>query len=309
MLAGACHKKTVAEPIAAPEPAASACNLDDAPMRRPAAPRVVAVGDIHGDIGAARAALRAAGAIDDKDHWAGGALVIVQTGDLLDRGNDEEAILEWFGRLEGEAKTAGGAFVGLVGNHELMNAARDFRYVTPAGFRDFGDAPGVSHADIAGVGVREQSRVAALDPGKPFAKQIAEHNVVTIVGDTVYSHAGVLPAWTSRLDEVNHDTRCWLSGQAPGIQAPTALTAQDSPVWTRSYGVDPPDCPAVKQALASLGAKRMIVGHTVQHDGITNACDGTLWRIDVGMTKMFDGPIQVLELTDGNDPKVISGTR
>ena len=92
-------------------------------MRHAAAPRVVAVGDIHGDIIAARAALRAAGAIDDKDHWSGGALIVVQTGDLLDRGNDEEAILEWFARLEGEAQKAGGAFIGLIGGTVATTAA------------------------------------------------------------------------------------------------------------------------------------------------------------------------------------------
>ena len=33
--------------------------------------RIVAFGDVHGDLEAARGALRLAGAIDDQDHWIG----------------------------------------------------------------------------------------------------------------------------------------------------------------------------------------------------------------------------------------------
>ena len=51
--------------------------------------RIVAVGDLHGDLAATRAVLRLAGAIDDKDHWVGGELVLVQTGDEIDRGDDD----------------------------------------------------------------------------------------------------------------------------------------------------------------------------------------------------------------------------
>jgi hypothetical protein len=53
----------------------------------------------------------------------------------------------------------------------------------------------------------------------------------------------------------------------------------------------------------------MVVGHTVQPHGITSACDGTLWRIDVGLATYYGGPIQVLELVPGAPPRVVTGTR
>ena len=55
--------------------------------------RIVAFGDVHGDLEAARGALRLAGAIDEQDRWIGGDLIVVQTGDQLDRGDQEQAIL------------------------------------------------------------------------------------------------------------------------------------------------------------------------------------------------------------------------
>jgi hypothetical protein len=59
--------------------------------------------------------------------------------------------------------------------------------------------------------------------------------------------------------------------------------------------------------LGALGAKRMVVGHTVQQRGITDACEGTLWRIDVGLAAYYGGPIEVLEIA--GEPRVLRGTR
>jgi hypothetical protein len=60
---------------------------------------VAAIGDVHGDLTALRGALRLAGAVDDADRWTGGGLVVVITGDYLDRGDDEKEILELLPRL------------------------------------------------------------------------------------------------------------------------------------------------------------------------------------------------------------------
>ncbi|HEY1553810.1 MAG TPA: metallophosphoesterase [Kofleriaceae bacterium] len=276
-------------PVAtAPEPK-SGCTLVANPRIAPAK-RVVAIGDIHGDLAAARAALRAAGAIDPGDHWSGGDLVVVQLGDVLDRGDDESRILDLFDRLQTEAHAAGGAFVPLLGNHELMNAAHDFRYVTPGGMHDFDGA-----------------RAAELGPGGTWAKRLAHHDVIAIVGDTVFSHAGVLGDWTTHVDDTNLAARCWLDGQA--AEPPAVLTADDGPVWTRALGMPgSADCAALDRSLAALGAKRMVVAHTVQSHGIDSDCDGKLWRIDVGMSKVYGGPIEVLSLGEG-EPQVLRGSR
>ena len=53
----------------------------------------------------------------------------------------------------------------------------------------------------------------------------------------------------------------------------------------------------------------MVVGHTVQQAGITSACDGAVWRIDVGLASHYGGPIEVLELVPDAAPRVIRGTR
>lgn len=288
--------KTPSTPLPAPSAAApsltvAGCSLTPVPLRRPAAKRVVAVGDLHGDLAATRSALRAAGVIDDKDAWIGKDTVVVQTGDVLDRGDDEREILELFFKLEGDARAAGGEFIMLLGNHELMNPAGDFRYVTPGAMADFGE-----------------NRIAGIGPGSTWAKKLAQHDVVAIVGDTLFAHAGVLGKYVTQVDAVNLTARCWLDGQTGGPRdVPMAMQGEDTPVWTRRLGLDPPDCAALAHANEKLGIKRQVIGHTVQKE-INAACDGAVWRIDVGLAKLYGGPIQVLEIVDGT-PKVLTGMR
>src|SRR6185503_2947883 len=117
---------------------------------------------------------------------------------------------------------------------------------------------------------------------------------------------GLLGPWATRVDEINRDDRCWLAGAG---ELPAAAEADDGPVWTRAYGMPEVDCAGAAAALADVGAKRMVVGHTVQERGISSACDGTVWRIDVGLAALYGGPIEVLELRSDGEPRVLRGQR
>ena len=271
----------------APPADSSGVELKEIPTRFAKPRRVVAIGDLHGDLAATRKALQLAGAITEGDAWTGGDLVLVQTGDQLDRGDDEPEILDLLDRLTASAAAAGGAMHVLNGNHEFMNALGDLRYVTPEGMEDFDGA---------------RPRAAAFAPGAAYAKRLAQRNTIVIVGDTVFVHGGVLPAYAGRIDAINDEAQRWLWG-LDGDQPPIVgtLMAEDSPVWTRVYSEPVPTeqaCAALEESLRTMNAARMVVGHTVQKDGITSACDEKVWRIDVGMSSHYGGTPQALEITD-----------
>jgi hypothetical protein len=314
-------------------------NSGEAPFQvpasvQPAAPRIVAFGDVHGDLEATRIALRLAGAIDEEDRWIGGDLVVVQTGDQLDRGDEERAILHLFARLMREARAQGGAFHPLNGNHELMNSHLDFRYITIGGFEDFadldpfvgdgmegaegdamasgtaGDAEGDPELDEAQAfwaryDAAERGRVAAFLPGGPYALMLAERNTIVQVGENVFVHGGVLPDHArAGLETINTSIQAWLRGER---DAPEWSRGGDSPIWTRLYSSRPDDeaCVVLDEALEILGAKRMIVGHTVHRAGVTPHCEGRLIAVDVGMAAYYRGPREVLEIR-GDTLTVIS---
>lgn len=306
----ACDKAP--EPLSARNAPSSAAPAADVPaaapavvklserISRPAAERVVAIGDLHGDLEATRKVLRLAGAIDGQDKWAGGTLVVVQTGDEIDRGDGDRQILDLFDRLKGEARAAGGEVIALNGNHELMNVAQDFRYVTPdalAAFRDLVPSGMRQDPAFGGDAGKVLGRALAFSPGGPYAVMLAERPLFVKVGDSVFVHGGVLPKHVDYgLDKLNDETRSWLL--AKDAKPPSRVMAEDGPVWTRAYSAAPgrEECATLAKALAALGAKRMIMGHTVQRDGANAACGEQAWRIDVGMSRVYGGPIQALEL-------------
>jgi hypothetical protein len=276
----ACERKAPPAPPPPPPAPAASCALERATWRFPAVERVVAVGDIHGDRDAFVRVLRLAGLVDAEVKWTGGTAWLVQTGDLLDRGDDEQQIIDDLERLEKEAAAAGGRVVWLDGNHELMNTAGDWRYVTPGGLADFETVPG--------------GRKAAFQPGGPYARILAGQSIVAVVGDTAFVHGGIVPGVAATLDDANQAARCWLAGQG---RMPAVLEDEHGPVWDRSFGGDTVDCASLERALAELKVARMVVGHTPQPHGVSDRCDGKLWRIDVGLARYYGGPTEALELT------------
>jgi hypothetical protein len=259
--------------------------------------RIVAVGDVHGDIEAARRALRLAGVINARDDWSGSQDLVVQVGDQLDRGDDEKAILRWFARLAQQAFDAGGGFFALNGNHETMNVSLDFRYVTPGGWQDFADtAQPEGDAQLANFPSEQRGRTAAFRPGGPFARMLAEQNTVMVIGRNVFVHGGVLPVHFGQgLRRINEDIRAWMLGAGP---KPASISSDESLVWSRHFSSEtgPEECALLGESLDLAGADRMIVAHTVQSDGINSFCADRVWRVDVGLAAHYDGPTQVLEI-------------
>lgn len=110
----------------------SAC----APLQ-PTEPRIVAIGDLHGDYGAFDEVMTRAGLMDENGEWAGGNAIVVQTGDIADRGPDTRMIVAHLKNLQVQAEASGGRIIALVGNHEGMVMTGDGRYVHPGEYEAF----------------------------------------------------------------------------------------------------------------------------------------------------------------------------
>ncbi len=271
--------------------------------------RLVAFGDVHGDMVALRSALRIAGAVGGDGRWSGGKLVVVQTGDQIDRGPQDREVLDYLAKVVVQAERAGGALYLLNGNHEIMNVVGDLRYVARGAFAAFENVPGI---DSEGAAVRHlpefaRARQAAFLPGGPYARMLATRNIVMIVGDSVFVHGGVLPQFADGIVQLNQQTRAWLSGESK--QQPAALMDPEGPLWSRHYSdrTSPAGCRLLSEALLRLGAQRMVVGHTPQARGITSACQDKVWRVDVGMSAHYGGTVQVLEI-EGDRVRVIKSS-
>ena len=65
------------------------------------------------------------------------------------------------------------------------------------------------------------------------------------------------------------------------------LTKDTSIIWNRHYGTESTNCKMVENVTKMLKVGHMVVGHTVQQK-INSTCQDKLWRVDVGISSIFD---------------------
>src|SRR5688572_25479636 len=70
------------------------------------APRLVAIGDIHGAYAQLVSLLKHIGIVDDRIRWAAGRTTVVQTGDFTDRGASVRPAMDLLMTLERQAEAA-----------------------------------------------------------------------------------------------------------------------------------------------------------------------------------------------------------
>ncbi|KAF5186780.1 Shewanella-like protein phosphatase [Thalictrum thalictroides] len=225
--------------------------------------RLVAIGDLHGDLDKSKQALRIAGLIDPlTDRWIGGDTTVVQIGDVLDRGGDELKILYFLEKLKREAFRCGGSIITMIGNHEIMNIDGDFRYITPSGLHEFKAWAdwfqiGIAMKNLCGGSMENnmfqgipftfprmrkefhegmRARIAALRPNGPISTRFLSGNpTALVVGDSVFVHGGLLQDHVSYgLERINEEVRDWING-LKGRVSPHFVRGRNSVVWLRKF--------------------------------------------------------------------------
>ena len=267
-----------------------------------AAPRIVAIGDVHGALSGLTGLLEATALIDGEGRWSGGNAVLVSLGDLVDRGPESRAAMDLLRRLQTEAAAAGGRVIVLLGNHEVMNLTGDLRDVSAAEIASYGGAAG---------------HLAAFAPDGEYGEWLLGLDVLALVGETLFVHGGLSSILQgASISDVNARVRQSLSVlirngktlQDAGIlvagpdgvdlltaafqiarkQPPHELTAQavpaelravleefvsagesalfgiNGPLWYRGTALCHPllESSALQNVLDHYGAKRVVLGHT-----------------------------------------------
>ena len=131
----------------------------------------------------------------------------------------------------------------LNGNHESLNVAGDFRYVTPGAFWESAVAAGMQEADVL---VDQQgvlrARWALYRPGGQMARELARNPTVLVVNDIVFAHGGLLrPHLKYGLQRINDEVSAWMCGVAhedgSSPQPPfPAMGDSNSVMWNRTFG-------------------------------------------------------------------------
>jgi len=102
-------------------------------------PRFIAVGDVHGELEKFQQILRTENLIDSENHWCGDNALLLQIGDMVDRGPHSVEAIAFMRQLQQEAPKSGGRVIRLFGNHELMIMQGVYYYCNFENPGDLGD--------------------------------------------------------------------------------------------------------------------------------------------------------------------------
>jgi hypothetical protein len=191
--------------------------------------RVIAIGDVHGNIDGLTAILQEAGLIDDELRWSGGDATYIQLGDLFDRGVQVRETMDLLMRLQGEARKAGGRVECILGNHETMNLTGFFRDANPESYAAFVDKKSEKrrnklwsafkhYLERNGHPVDDATKeawmvqhplgwieyVEAIGPDGLYGNWLRKRPVAVMIGDVLFIHGGISPSMAGvSVDEIN----------------------------------------------------------------------------------------------------------
>ena len=160
----------------------------------PRATKLYAIGDLHGDYRQAVAVFKALGIVDVTGvTWAVGNATVVQMGDMVNRGSDDEEILTLIRSLQDQAEAAGGNWVVMMANHEMMSILGWWDYSVDA-------LPDV------GFGTLER-RAYELGPNRPLGQWIRALPGVFVKDGILFNHAGLADPALARLGAATINAR------------------------------------------------------------------------------------------------------
>jgi hypothetical protein len=254
---------------------------------------VISIPDVHGDYEGLVIILRKAGLITEAPgtDWIGGNAVLVQTGDVMDRGDEWDDCLRLLAKLHHQAPGAGGLVIVLMGNHELLNLMGDYSY-TELEDRETQD---------------ERVRREFI----PFLRSLPVACVVQHGStSTLFVHAGLAPEFISRgsVSGLNAEFRNLVED---GHYEDPLVTGENGPLWDRGFALNQDEATvrrSLMRTLALTGTSKMVVGHTVMPE-VTTRCGGRLVLSDVGFCPFYRGHRLALEHRGDRTHTVIEDKR
>ena len=275
-------------------------------------PRIIVIGDLHGDTAMLCTCLYMTNIINKNMEWIADPpnTIVVQMGDQLDsltRADimadweklDDTVLMRFTEKLDRVAKEKGGRFISMIGNHEIMNIIGDYTYVSPWSMEKSGGREG---------------RFNKFKPDSIYARMLAQRPCVLKIGNLLFSHAGILP---HHLDMVNNDLntineihkmfclRKPMSSHLIHLHKELFVEPM-SLLWNRLYLQN--DSEMEKQlddVLKRTQSIAMLIGHnTIPNIAHIYKCK--LWITDIGLSRAFaNDTVEVLEILNGTTFNVI----
>lgn len=312
--------------------------FDPEPVERPVKEHpsyqktIVAIGDLHGDLKNALKVLKMTNVIDESNNWSGKIDILVQTGDIIDRGDDTIPIFHLMDTLRAQARERGGIVLSNLGNHEWMNAIGDWRYVYQTEIKTFG---GVAERQAALSSTGWLGRTWAHNytvttrlplhphlgpPNTDYDPKTRPTSDPLAQAALSFVHGGLAPdfpylsPYPSSINNLGSSLLRKLQTRVqppphppnpyPGLPQDATVAEQylysgDGPLWYRGWALEDEAaaCSKVDDVLQRTGTRRLIMGHTPTFTNIVSRCGGKVIIIDTGISHAYGGVLSGLSIT------------
>ncbi|MBC7774437.1 MAG: metallophosphoesterase [Phycisphaerae bacterium] len=253
--------------------------------------RLLALSDIEGDFLALKTMLIGAKVMDKHFNWTFGDGHLVLLGDYFDRGLHVTECLWLLYKLEAEAEIAGGKVHFLLGNHEILNLQGNSSYVRQKY---------LENAVLIGEEYKNW-----YSQNTELGRWLRSKNAVEKIGDYVFCHGGISPELARTqlgLAEINRISRQHLGKpdeQIVNEDARAIFDLKTGIFWYRGAAKNLASKDEITAVLQYAGAKRMVIGHTLQPD-LTALYEGRVLCIDLYHEEnMRQGVMKTLWLEEG----------
>ncbi|HMS35310.1 MAG TPA: metallophosphoesterase [Ignavibacteria bacterium] len=242
--------------------------------------KMLIVSDIEGNFRGLTMILKGAGIVNDKFEWIFGNGNLIFAGDLFDRGVNVTECLWLIYKLESEAELQGGKVHLILGNHEMMNLKKDFRYVR----RKY-----LINADS--LKLEYENWYAA---NTELGKWLRSKNSIEKIGDFLIMHAGIskdFPSDSLSLTDINNNIRSSIDKHFnKGEASKDIFIGSSGPLWYRGIVNEAETQNDIDNTLSAFNSSKMILGHTIV-DTIKYLYDKKVIAIDLEHQENSDNGI------------------
>ncbi len=215
--------------------------------------KMLIVSDIEGNFRGLTMILKGAGIVNDKFEWVFGNGHLVFAGDLFDRGLNVTECLWLIYKLESEAELQGGKVHLILGNHEMMNLRKDFRYVRNK-----------YPVNADSLNLDYDSWYAA---DTELGKWLRSKNSIEKIGDFLIMHAGIsrdFPSDSLTLTDINNNIRSSIDKHFnKGEASKDIFIGSSGPLWYRGIVNESETQNDIENTLSAYNSSKMILGHTI----------------------------------------------
>lgn len=256
--------------------------------------KIFFISDIEGNFKGLQSILIGAGVINKDLKWTFGEGHLVFAGDMFDRNLNVTECLWLFYKLEDEAIKQNGKVHFIMGNHEVMNLRKDYRYVRQKYF---------INADSLKLDYDKW-----YDKNSELGRWLRSKNCVEKIGDVLIVHGGIsnnFPIADLTLDEINSNFRSRIDMDLTKEDARSDIyIGRESAVWFRGIAEEKMSKDELKFILDKTGTSKIIIGHTI-FDEIIHLYDGNVIAIDLEHRKNTDNGFMKALLFQNNNFFVI----